>query len=96
MQKRSEMVWREWNALDDEEPSPVKAIARKLDMSTGDVARIVYPPSTFGEWEDWQEPPLPGETESRRDRKRRQLVDERARRFEVDDDIRRRALGYDA
>jgi hypothetical protein len=28
---------------------------------TGDVARIVFPPATFDEWDDSQEPPLADE-----------------------------------
>jgi hypothetical protein len=58
MAKRNERVWREWKALDGDEPAPVKTIARKLGMSPRDVAAIVYPPETFGEWCDCQEPPL--------------------------------------
>ncbi len=47
-------------ALDDSEPSPVKRIAAKLNMSTGEVARIVCPPAEFDEWDDSQQPPLEG------------------------------------
>jgi len=53
-------VWQEWNALDDAEPAPVKTIALKLGMSTYEVARIVYPPATFDEWHDSQEPAVAG------------------------------------
>lgn len=53
-------VWREWNALGEDEPAPVKTIAQKLGMPTGEVARIVYPPATFDEWDDSQEPPPEG------------------------------------
>lgn len=49
-------VWQVWNGLGDEHESPVKAIARQLDMSTADVAAIVYPADTFGKWADDQEP----------------------------------------
>lgn len=57
--KRSERIWREWNALDESEMSPVKTIAAKLGWSTGEIARVVYPPATFDEWNDSQEPDLP-------------------------------------
>ncbi len=56
-----EIIWTEWNALDDEEPSPVKRIARKLGLSTAEVAAVVYPTSgelDFGLWDDRQEPDI--------------------------------------
>ena len=49
-------VWREWNALPEEEPSPVKTIAARLGYAPADVAAVVYPPETFGAWEPGQEP----------------------------------------
>ena len=52
-------VWRVWNLLSDGESSPVKRIARSLDMTPADVAFIVYPAETFGRWDDSQEPDLP-------------------------------------
>lgn len=51
-------VWAEWNLLGDSHPSPVKEIARRLDMDPADVAFIVYPAETFGVWADDQEPDL--------------------------------------
>jgi hypothetical protein len=51
-------VWKAWNALPEDHPAPVKAIARQLDMIPADVAFIVYPVETFGRWEDSQEPDL--------------------------------------
>lgn len=52
-------VWAAWNALPaSRHPSPVKAIARQLDMTPADVAFVVYPAETFGRWEDDQEPAL--------------------------------------
>ena len=53
------ITWRIWNALPDNEPSPVKRIARDLGMEPADVARIVYPAGQFGPWDDDQEPDLP-------------------------------------
>ena len=58
MAGRIQQVWRAWNDLDASEPSPVKTVAQRLDMSTFEVARIVYPPAQFDEWDDSQEPPL--------------------------------------
>ena len=52
-------VWRVWHLLSDDEPSPVKRIARSLGMTPADVAFIVYPAETFGRWADDQEPDLP-------------------------------------
>lgn len=51
-------VWAEWNSLDDEHPSPVKEIARRLSMLPADVAFVVFPAETFGVWSDDQEPDL--------------------------------------
>jgi hypothetical protein len=51
-------VWAEWNALAEDEPSPVKRIAGALGMAPADVAFIVYPVETFGRWADDQEPDL--------------------------------------
>lgn len=51
-------VWRIWNLLPETNGSPVKTIARDLNMEPGDVAFIVYPAETFGRWEDNQEPDL--------------------------------------
>ena len=45
-------VWAEWNSISDDEPSPVKRIAKNLNMTAADVAFIVYPAETFGRWED--------------------------------------------
>ena len=36
-------VWRVWGLLSDDEQSPVKRIARALDMKPADVAFIVFP-----------------------------------------------------
>lgn len=52
-------VWGLWNQLGDDEPSPVKRIARALHMTPADVAFIVYPAEKCGRWEDSQEPDLP-------------------------------------
>jgi Mn-dependent DtxR family transcriptional regulator len=52
-------VWKVWSLLSDDEPSPVKRIARALEMEPADVAFIVYPAETFGRWADDQEPDLP-------------------------------------
>ncbi len=51
-------VWDAWNAIPDDHPAPVKAIAKGLEMSTADVAFIVFPAETFGPWADDQEPDL--------------------------------------
>lgn len=51
-------VWTSWGALDENHPSPVKAIAAELGMTPADVAFIVFPVETFGRWEDDQEPDL--------------------------------------
>ncbi|MGY0497069.1 hypothetical protein ACWZHB_01035 [Nocardia sp. FBN12] len=56
-----EIIWAEWNAIDDSDPSPVKRIARKLGLTTGEVAAVVYPATSqydFGEWDDSQEPDI--------------------------------------
>ncbi|WP_280466002.1 hypothetical protein [Nocardia brasiliensis] len=53
-----QLVWSKWNALSEDEPSPVKRIAKDLGMSPEDVAFIVYPAETFGRWDDRQEPDL--------------------------------------
>jgi hypothetical protein len=52
-------VWAVWNALPDGATSPVRRIARALDMTPADVAFIVFPAETFGRWDDSQEPDLP-------------------------------------
>jgi hypothetical protein len=52
-------VWRVWGLLSDDDPAPVKHIARVLSMTPADVAFIVYPVETFGRWDDGQEPDLP-------------------------------------
>ena len=52
-------VWRAWNLLSDNDPAPVKHIARTLGMDPSDVAFIVYPAEEFGRWDDDQEPDLP-------------------------------------
>jgi hypothetical protein len=54
-------VWRVWNLLSDDDPAPVKYIARVLGMTPADVAFIVYPAERFGRWDDDQEPPLHGQ-----------------------------------
>lgn len=51
-------VWRVWGLLSDDEPAPVKRIARALGMTPADVAFIVYPAEQLGRWEDDQEPDL--------------------------------------
>jgi hypothetical protein len=51
-------VWEAWNALPDDHPAPVKAIATKLGMAPADVAFVVFPAETFGQWSDDQEPDL--------------------------------------
>lgn len=56
----AEQIWQEWGALAGDEAAPVKTIALKLGLTTYHVARIVYPPATFNEWSDTQEPPLKG------------------------------------
>lgn len=57
---RSKRIWQEWNGLSEDESAPVKTIALKLGFPTGEVARVVYPPGTFDEWNDSQEPPVAG------------------------------------
>ena len=52
-------VWQAWNAIGDDEPSPVKRVARQLEMKPFDVAAIVYPFDQFGWWGDAHEPDLP-------------------------------------
>jgi hypothetical protein len=52
-------VWKVWNLLSDDDPAPVKRIARALNMIPADVAFIVYPAEQFGRWDDSQEPDLP-------------------------------------
>jgi hypothetical protein len=59
LRRLAEKVWAEWAAIAEDNPSPVKSIARKLDLDPAYVAAIVYPPDTFGEWSDDQEPDLP-------------------------------------
>jgi hypothetical protein len=56
--KTEQAVWAEWNGLAEDDPSPVKRIAFRLDMNPADVAFIVYPVETFGRWADDQEPEL--------------------------------------
>ena len=56
--KTEQEVWRVWHLLSDDEPSPVKRIARSLGMTPADVAFIVFPAETFGAWADDQEPEL--------------------------------------
>lgn len=51
-------VWAAWNALEEHDESPVKRIARQLNMEPVDVSFIVYPAERFGRWEDSQEPDL--------------------------------------
>jgi hypothetical protein len=51
-------VMQVWNLLSDDDPAPVKRIARSLGMTSTDVAFIVYPAETFGRWDDSQEPDL--------------------------------------
>ena len=51
-------VWRVWNLLSDDDPAPVKHIARVLDMDPADVAFIVFPAEQFGRWDDSDEPGL--------------------------------------
>lgn len=56
-----EIIWAEWNAIADDDPSPVKRIARKLGLTTAEVAAVVYPTTgqyDFGQWNDNQEPDL--------------------------------------
>lgn len=52
------IVWRAWNALDDDELSPVKTIARAMNVPPSTVAAIVYPAEHFGPWDESQEPDL--------------------------------------
>lgn len=59
MNETESNVWCVWSLLSDDEPSPVKRIARALNMTPADVAFIVYPAEQFGRWKDDQEPPLP-------------------------------------
>ena len=48
-------VWRVWNLLSDDDPAPVKHIARTLGMEPAAVAFIVYPAERFGPWADDQD-----------------------------------------
>jgi len=59
MNETERRVWTTWGVLPDGYPSPVKRIARHLNMTPADVAFIVYPAEEFGRWEDDQEPDLP-------------------------------------
>jgi hypothetical protein len=59
LNETEQAVWRVWHLLSDDEPSPVKRIARSLGMEPADVAFIVFPAETFGRWDDSQEPDLP-------------------------------------
>jgi hypothetical protein len=59
-QRAASGVWGEWNALADDNPSPVKTVARKLGLDPADVAAVVYPVETFAlVSDDDQEPDLP-------------------------------------
>lgn len=58
MNTTEQAVWKIWDLLSDDDPSPVKHIARVLDMNPADVAFIVYPAEKFGRWDDGQEPDL--------------------------------------
>jgi hypothetical protein len=53
---RRELVWEAWRSLDRNECSPVTKIAAQLDLTTAQVAEIVYPAESYGEWADEQEP----------------------------------------
>jgi hypothetical protein len=54
-----QVIWDEWNKQDADNPAPVKTIAAQLGISTGEVARVVYPEPDFGTWQDNHEPDLP-------------------------------------
>jgi hypothetical protein len=56
--KLEQAVWAEWGSLAEDERSPVKRIAARLNIIPADVAFIVYPVETFGRWADNQEPDL--------------------------------------
>ena len=59
-QRVASRVWGEWNTLSEDNPSPVKIIARSLGLEPADVAAVVYPVETFAlVWDDDQEPDLP-------------------------------------
>lgn len=51
-------VWRVWGLLSDDDPAPVKHVARALGLAPAEVAFIVYPAEQFGRWDDTQEPDL--------------------------------------
>ncbi|MEV6219884.1 hypothetical protein [Nocardia sp. NPDC051833] len=51
-------VWAAWGEIEDNDPAPVKRIARQLGMTAADVAFVVYPVEEFGRWDDSQEPDL--------------------------------------
>jgi hypothetical protein len=54
---QTKAIWLEWNALDDDNASPVRTIAAKLGLTTAAVAAVVYPVDRFGAWDDGDEPP---------------------------------------
>lgn len=58
LSKTEQAVWNAWKELPDEDPSPVKRIARNLNMEPVDVAFVVYPAEKFGRWADGDEPDL--------------------------------------
>jgi hypothetical protein len=58
LNETEQAVWRVWRLLSDDDPSPVKRIARSLGMAPADAAFIVFPAETFGRWDDSQEPDL--------------------------------------
>ena len=41
--KTEQTIWTAWNALPDDDPEPVKRIARDLGMEPADVAFVVFP-----------------------------------------------------
>ena len=51
----AEVIWAFWNALPENHPAPVHAIANQLGLSLAEVAAVVYPAETFGEWSDADE-----------------------------------------
>ena len=53
--KTEQTIWTAWNALPDDDPEPVKRIARDLGMEPADVAFVALPCGTIGRWEDSQE-----------------------------------------
>lgn len=56
--ERERRIWAVWNALPDDQPSPVRTIAARLGLEPDAVAFVVYGHGQFGSWSEEDEPPL--------------------------------------